>query len=702
MTDLRWHELFPSRGLTLDAVTSFLRPLASRTRIGVRQRTPLVVFEQWASGGHTRYLIGVETPLGAAFIAQLVAVVPGLAAMPLTSSPRVRPRYGCDIRLTSLSASLRTDVATDISTAQDAAMATASNGALVVQWIIGPAHGRQHRPTPFQPLVQLGFATAPTPSAHDQTLWRQKTVEPLFAIRGRIGTTGNAGTLRGLRAAIQQADSAHGHLIIGPPSRRTAETIMTFKRRGWGGIVNGRELAALLAWPLDGGTYNSHRPIGTPPPTPSEGGRPLGISLHPASSGQTVVMPAGALSRHLLIIGPTGSGKSNLLARNALDDIDAGRAVVVMEPKGDLIDRILERIDPSVFDRLVVIEAGETVHPVGSNPLGGRPESAERQADEIVGIFRSLHGTAIGPRSTDVLLHALILAARTGGTLLDVTAILTNTTFRARAAALIDDPIVLGPWLAWFDNISDGERAQVVAPILNKLRGFTARASIRRLLGQADPGWTWDDMLNRRGVVMISLNRGVIGPEATTLLGTLLLGQLWGAVQRRTRIPEAQRQLATVIVDEWQLFTGGLDFADVLSTARGMGCSVTVANQNLAQLSPVLKAAVSANTRSKISFAPAKDDAATLAGLFGNTAVTEADLLGLAQFEAVGSVYGTPGAFHFRTEPLSSIRQPATVARAASQRRFGQPGGAVDDAVLARWNQPPTGGIGRVPRGGRP
>jgi len=701
MPDLLWHELFLMRGLTLDMVTTFLRPLASRPRIGVRQRTPLVVIEQWASEGHIRYLIGVESPLGAAFIGQLVAVVPGLATAPLTASPRVRPRYGCDIRLTSLAASLRTDVAIDISTAQDAAMTTGTNGVLVVQWIIGPAHGRRHQPTPFQPLVQLGFTTAPKPSAHDQNLWRQKTVEPLFAIRGRIGTTGDPAALRGLRAAIQQADSATGHLIVGPPSRRTAQTIMTLKRRGWGGIVNGRELATLLAWPLGGGTYANRLPIGTPPPAPSEGGRLLGISLHPTSAGQTVIMPASSLSRQLLVIGPTGSGKSNLLARNALDDIEAGRAVVVMEPKGDLNDRILERIDPAVFDRLVVVEAGETTHPVGSNPLGGEPESAERQADEVVGIFRSLHGTAMGPRSTDVLLHALILAARTGGTLVDVTAILTNTAFRARAAALVDDPIVLGPWLAWFDNISDAERAQVVAPILNKLRGFTARASIRRLLGQADPGWTWDDMLNHQGIVLISLNRGVVGPEACALLGALLMGQLWGAIQRRTRIPEEQRRLATVFVDEWQLFTGGLDFADVLSTARGMGCSVTLANQNLAQLNTTLRSAVSANTRSKITFAPAKDDAATLAGLFGSAAVTDTDLLGMAQFEAVGSVYGTPGAFHFRTQALPPKRQSAAVAREASQQRFGQAGSAVDQAILARWNQLPDGGIGRVPRGGR-
>jgi hypothetical protein len=391
-----------------------------------------------------------------------------------------------------------------------------------------------------------------------------------------------------------------------------------------------------------------------------------------------------------------------LLASWGIADVTVGRALVVFDPKGDLNDTIVERLDPSVFERLVIIEAGEMAHPIGSNPLAGSPEMAERQADEVVGVFRSLHGTAIGPRSTDVLLHAVLLAARTGGTLVDVAALMTNPAFRARAAASIDDPIVLGPWLAWYDSISDAERAQVVAPIMNKLRGFTSRTSIRRLLGQPDPDWTWDDMLNHQGIVLVSLNRGVIGPESTALLGTLLLGQLWSAIQRRTRLPEAKRHLASIIVDEWQLFTGGLDFADVLSTARGMGCSVTLANQNLAQLTPNLRAAASANTLSKVSFKPAKDDAAAIAGMIGSRNVSADDLLKLGQYEAVASIYGIPGAFHVKTEPLPPKRQSALAVRRASQHRFGQPGDAVDAALLTRWNTAPHGDVGRVSRRRRP
>jgi hypothetical protein len=695
MPELLWYEIFLPRNLNLDSVTSFVRPLASRPRIGIRQRTPLVVFEQWATAGEVRYLVGIEPPLTENFIRQLAATVPSLTATSLITPPRTRLQYGSDIRLTSVAASLRTDVAVAVSVAQSAALAAAGDDTLVVQWIIGPAHDRRHRPTPFEPLVQLGLQGPPTLTTRDKTLWEKKTVEPIFAVRGRIGTTGNLGKLHGLRAAIQQADSATGHLIVGPPSRGIADKILILPRPRWGGIVNGRELAVLLAWPQDGGEYAHRLPLGDQPPLSSSDGRPLGLSLHPVTTGQTVVMPQSALSRHLYVIGPTGSGKSNLIARMALADIAAGRAVVVIEPKGDLVDAILERLDAAVVDRAVVVDGGEAAYPVGSNPVGGDEDSAERRADEVVGLFRSLHGTALGPRSTDVMLHAVLLAARTGGTLPDVPVLLTNAGFRARTASAISDPLVLDPWLAWFEAISDNERAQVVAPILNKLRAFTARASLRRVLGQANPGWTFDHALGQRGIVLVSLNRGVLGPEATALLGALLMGQLWSAIQRRTRLPQAQRPLASVYVDEWQLFTGGLDFADVLATARGMSVSITVANQDLSQIDHSLRAALAANTRSKVSFAPARDDAKSLAGLLGSANVTDRDLLHLGQFEAVGTNYGTSGAFHFRTEPLPPKQQSASTVRRASQRRFGHPGDAVDAALLDRWNHAPNGGIGR-------
>jgi post-segregation antitoxin (ccd killing protein) len=702
MRELQWWELFMPRGMTIDTVAGFVRPLASRPRIGILRRTPLIVIEQWQIGGDTRYFMGLDLPLSASFARQQADAVPGLVIRQVDDIERPTISRAADISLRSASASLRTDMAVEVSRAVGAALSrSAKKHALVLQWIIGPAQQRQVKPGEFSIAEQLGLTQRRTPSALDSSQWRKKASEPLFAVRGRIGTTAEAVALGGLRRAVQLADSAEGHLHVGRATAQTADALNSLRTGSWGGILSASELAVMLALPIDG--TDRALPIGDPAsPTSPTDGRLLGSSLHAASMNAPVMFPTAAIPTGLLVIGPTGSGKSNLLASIALSDIANGRPVVVIEPKGELCDAIMERLDPAYRHRVVAIDAGETAHPVGSNVLAGDPADAERRADDIVGLFHQLHGAALGPRSADVLLHGLILAAKMpGGTLIDVPALLTNTNFRRRIAQQVSDPMVLAPWLAWFDNLSDSERSQVVAPILNKLRGFTSRTSIRRMLGQADPGWSWDEALKSGGIVLISLNRGVLGTEATAIAGSLLLGQLWGALQRRSRLVGSDRRLASIIVDEWQLFTGGLDFADVLATIRGAGVAgLSLANQNLAQLSPQLRAAVAANARSKITFAPSKDDARTLAGWIDSPSVTPEDLLRLGEYEAVASIRSQPGSPHFKTHALPRRRTTAAAVREMSSHRFGQSGQAVDAELLAKWQGPePDAGIGRQRRG---
>ena len=703
MRELQWWELFVPRGMKIDTVASFVRPLASRPRVGILRRTPMIVIEQWQIDSTTRFFMGIDVPLSASFARQQADSIPGLVVRQVDDIERPRIVHAADISLRSAAASLRTDNAVEVSRAVGSALSrSAKKHALVLQWIIGPAQQRQVKPAELSVAEQLGLTQRRTPSTLDTSQWRKKASEPLFAVRGRIGTTAEAVALSGLRRAVQLADSAEGHLHVGRATLASADALNSLRTRSWGGILSASELAVLLAFPIDG--TDRALPIGDPvPPTSPSDGRPLGSSLHPASMDAPVMFPTAAIPTGLLVIGPTGSGKSNLLAAVALADIAAGRGVVVVEPKGDLCDAIMERLDPAALERVIAIDAGETTHPVGSNVLAGDPVDAERRADDIVSMFHHIHGTALGPRSSDVLLHAVLIAARMpGGTLIDVPTLLTNASFRRRMGSQVSDPLILAPWLAWFDTLSDAERGQVVAPILNKLRGFTARSSIRRILGQSNPGWDWDTALNNGGIVLVSLNRGVIGAEAASLLGSLILGsQLWGALQRRSRIAEPERRVASIIVDEWQLFTGGLDFGDVLATIRGAGqAGLSLANQNLAQLSPDLRAAVAANARSKITFKPSMDDAKTLASWIDSPNVGSEDLRRLDQYEAVASIHTNAGTTHLKTHPLPRRRIAASAVRERSRQRFGQSGNAVDAELLAKWQSPePDAGIGRMKRG---
>jgi hypothetical protein len=315
-------------------------------------------------------------------------------------------------------------------------------------------------------------------------------------------------------------------------------------------------------------------------------------------------------------------------------------------------------------------------------------------------------GSNWGPRTADVALHAILTAARLpDGMLPDVVQLLTNPGFRRKVLAQVADPLVLGPWWAGFEALSDGERSQYIAPLLNKLRSFLSRDVLRWMTGQSSPAFGFDDLFSKRRIVLVNLNRGLLGGPVSNLLGALVLSQAWAALQRRSAIPRERRHVVGLYVDEFQSYvdvTGGLDFGDLLAQARGLGGAVTIAHQNFSQISNTLRAAVVANARSRISFHPSADDAKPLAAAFGSR-LTADDLLRLGAYEAVAQVHlhGQPTQpFAVRTLPLEPWTSNPDDLRQRSARRYGMDGAAVDQALANRWHG--SGGSAQGPIGAMP
>jgi hypothetical protein len=716
MIDLVWFDLHPPRGLDLAAVVSLLRPLATRPRMGFLKRTPIVVIEARLEAGQVRWLLGLEPRLTGVVPGQFRAHQPGIGLVPSTDPARPAPDLAADIRLSSLNHPLRTDLGPSVSAGVRAvATSLKAHESAVLQWILGSSQQRTDRPEPFNFNVALGFQQAAPVTATDQQAWRTKSTEPIFDVRGRIGSAAStperaAQLIQNLFGALAIANSAHCSLRATLPTIRRAHDLDAVRQSAgvWSSIVSAAELAGLLGWPF--GTTTGASAFGQAPtklvidPEAADrhpGVRILGASLHPADRGQLVTMPLATANHGTQLLGPTGSGKSNQLAHMILADIRAGHGVLVVEPRGDLITDVLARIPAHRQADVVVIDPSEADQ-IGFNPLAGPTAQAEQRADELLGLLRAIFGTsAIGPRSSDALFHAILTAARMDdGTLGDVPILFGSTSFRRRALASVGDPLVLTRWWQRFSGLSDGEQQQIVAPVLNKLSPFLARQPIRRLLAQSRPRFSLDDLFLRTPkIVLMSLNRGVIGPEASRLLGSLLLSAAWSAAQRRATLPQSRRFPVMVTLDEFQDFVGALDFGEVLAQCRGLGISILAAHQHLSQLDANLRAGVTANARTRLAFRPSQDDAKALAATFG-APITAEDLLGLRAFEMgarmlVDRTMAAP--FAVRTRPLGPpITDPARL-RALSRQQYATNGAALDEALARRWygeDGPPDAPIG--------
>jgi hypothetical protein len=179
--------------------------------------------------------------------------------------------------------------------------------------------------------------------------------------------------------------------------------------------------------------------------------RPVAISVRDTLSG-------------ISITGPTGVGKSNLLGQFALADIAAGRGVVVIDPKGDLIDDIVVRADESRLDDIAIVDATDSA-PIGINGLVGDIDP-DLAADTILGVFHSLWADAWGPRTQDVLHASLLTLARRGdASIAMLPLLLTNPGFRRSIVGKVarEDPMGLGGFWAWWESLSDNEQAQATA-----------------------------------------------------------------------------------------------------------------------------------------------------------------------------------------------------------------------------------------------
>lgn len=383
---------------------------------------------------------------------------------------------------------------------------------------------------------------------------------------------------------------------------------------------------------------------------------------------------------HTVILGPTGSGKSTVMLNLIMSDIKAGRGVLAIDPKADLVNDILARVPEERIDDVVVVDPS-SVCPVGINPFIFNTQSTPSLvSDAILAVFKQIYKDSWGVYSEDVLSAALLTLAQTpNSTLLQLPALLTNDRFRQNITSKLQDKVGLTPFWAQFEAMSKAERRQTLAPVMNKLRQFTLRPALRNVLGQAQPKFKLSDLFDQNKIVLMPLNKGIIGAESSRLLGSLMVGLTWTLALSRAKLPASQRHPVSVYIDELQDYLAlPTDFADALAQARGLGVAFTVAHQYRGQLSPAIKAALDANARNKIVFglnaADAKDIAA-MSPTGADSRLVPADFMALPRYNIYASFQNngrSTGWLSGQTlPPTPTLRLPVELL-ARSQSRYGQ------------------------------
>jgi hypothetical protein len=704
---LRWQTLHWRRPLDAEQALACLRQWAAD------ERSPRLVLEVRGGPAGVRYLLGVPTGAGDTVSAPLGSLL-GTAVSDVDSDePRSPVMSAGRLSASTRHRALRVDEPELAVRALLAALHAVRPGGereeLVLQVVLGPRRVPLVVPTQspsslVAPWWQVAWrGDGGRIDSEKRSALRLKVSDHGFACTVRLGVRASSAARRrslllGLLAALRTTESPGVRLRLRAESPRALNDARAPWR--WPLRLGVRELLGLTAWPL-GRDELPGIPALHPRPLPPESAmlgskRIIGDSTYPGVTG-ALSLPLPAALQHLHVLGPTGVGKSTLLLNLITADLEAGRGVVVVEPKGDLVRDVLARVPTERTDDVVVLDATDDT-PIGLNPLTSYGRKPELVADGLLSIFKQLYGglEGLGPRSSDILYAGLLTLARRGdASLVMLPLLLTNPSFRRSLTGGLRDPFVLEPFWATLEAWSDAERAAAVAPLMNKLRPLL-RPGLRAVLGQRSSRFDLRAALSEGKVLLVPLQRGVLGPDAASLLGSLVLSELWGALQGRSRLLAERRRPVMVYVDEVQDYLHlPTDLGEALAQARGYGVGFTLAHQFLAQLPPGMRSAVLANARSRVCFQLAPDDAAVIAR--GRAELAPEDLTALGPYEvylslvAAGQV--TPYASG-RTRPPVAASSDERVLRERSRERFGRPLDEVEASFAALADEQAPADVG--------
>ncbi len=402
--------------------------------------------------------------------------------------------------------------------------------------------------------------------------------------------------------------------------------------------------------------------------------------------------------RHVYIIGQTGTGKSTLMTNMVVDDIENNKGIAIIDPHGDLIERILELTPKKRMEDVVVFDPADRLRPLGINMLEydfSRPEEKTFIVNEMQSIFNKLFPPeTMGPMFEQYMRNALLLlmedASNESATLMEVARVFTDIDFRQRKLARIYNPAVIDFWQE--EAVKAGGEAALanMTPyITSKFNNFTSNDYMRPLIGQPKSAFNFRQIMDEGKILLVNLSKGKIGDINANLLGMVITGKILMAALSRVDLPQEKRRDFNLYIDEFQNFTTD-SIATILSEARKYALNLTMAHQFIAQLTEKIRDAVFGNVGSIISFRVGAQDAEFLVKQF-EPVFSENDLVNIDNFNAYVKILingETSKPFNILTlPPERGDREMAEKIKEFSRSKYGRDREEVEKEILKRLRE---------------
>lgn len=350
-------------------------------------------------------------------------------------------------------------------------------------------------------------------------------------------------------------------------------------------------------------------------------------------TGEDVILEEDARYVHALCIGPTGCGKtSQVITPMILQDIKNGRSVLVIEPKGDLAEKVYAM--GKYYKKDVIYFNPINPDCPAFNPLNGKEDEV---IETLTTTFNMLSPDSITyfKDITDNLIRRSVMVLKrieeahrdpdTGissrpATLLGISDILHNTENRGRD--IMNDLLQIPTLTAseekqnkdtvdWFLSEYYADRSKVyenASGIRQQVSKLIQNKHLRKVLNPENgiSDVDFDRILAESKSIAISTAQGALR-ELSSYLGYFIIFSLQSAIFRRpgnefTRVP------SFLYIDEFQKYANS-GMSDILTQGRSYRVATMLATQSREQITmgsgregKAFLEVVTANARNVIAF----------------------------------------------------------------------------------------------------
>ncbi len=403
--------------------------------------------------------------------------------------------------------------------------------------------------------------------------------------------------------------------------------------------------------------------------------------------------------QHVYIVGKTGTGKSELLKNMAIQDIQSGKGLAVVDPHGEFAEKMLDYIPSNRVNDVVYFNPADVDYPITFNIMEKvDPEYRSLVASGLMGVFKKIWPDVWSARMEYILRNSILaLLEYPGATLLGINRLLADKDYRQKVVEKITDPGVKSFWNNEFAKYPDRFREEAVSPIQNKVGQFITTPLIRNIIGQVKSSIDMREIMDNQKILIVNLSKGKIGEDASQLLGALVITKLQLASMGRADVAEEDRKDFYLYVDEFQNFATDA-FAAILSEARKYRLCLTLAHQYVAQLETMgdkgkntkVKDAIFGNIGTMITFRVGADDAEFLEKEF-LPAFTIDDLVNIPNYNIYLKLMingFASRAFSASTLKTSPVPEKSYKDKAIkiSRERYTVPRKTVEEKI-SRWNE---------------